>query len=89
MQSPPINFFGPTRLSPDSKLALLPEIKAACERFGISLETWRCQERAFGLLKKVNARVAAIRGQQLTASSYLPQHSQDWPTANETDEYSS
>ena len=45
MQSPPINFFGPARLRPDAKLALLPEIKAARERFGISLETWRRQAR--------------------------------------------
>jgi hypothetical protein len=64
------------------------EIARACERFNIALETWRRQERAFGLLRKVYAKRAALRGQQLTASSYLPQNSQDWPTDNETDEYS-
>ena len=63
------------------------EIIQACERFNLPLDTWRRQERAFGLLRKVYAKRAAIRGQQLTASSYLPQQSQHWPTDNETDEY--
>jgi len=35
-----------------------------------------------GLLRKVYTKRAAVRGQQLTASSYLPQHSQDWPTSD-------
>jgi hypothetical protein len=40
------------------------EIVSACERFNLPLETWRSQERAFGLLQKVYAKRAAIRGQQ-------------------------
>ncbi len=40
------------------------KINAACQRFGISLETWRLQERAFGLMRKVYAKRATIRGQQ-------------------------
>lgn len=46
-------------------LAAIPEteIASACERFNLPLETWRRQERAFGLLKKVYAKRAAIRGQ--------------------------
>jgi hypothetical protein len=30
------------------------EIVQACERFNLPLETWRRQERAFGLLRKVH-----------------------------------
>ena len=63
------------------------EIKTACERFGISLETWRRQEGAFGLLRKVYAKRAAIRGQQPSVPDW-PQQFQDWPTDDETDEYS-
>jgi hypothetical protein len=40
------------------------EIKTACEKFNLPLETWQRQERAFGLLKKVYAKRAVIRGQQ-------------------------
>lgn len=40
------------------------EIASACERFSLPLETWRRQERAFGLLHKVYAKRAAIRGRQ-------------------------
>jgi hypothetical protein len=40
------------------------EIERACERFNLPLKTWRGQERAFGLLQKVYAKRAAIRGQQ-------------------------
>ena len=65
------------------------EIVLACERFNVPLDTWRRQERAFGLLRKVYAKRAGIRGQQQpTASSYLPQQFQDWPSDNERDEYS-
>jgi hypothetical protein len=39
------------------------EIAQACERFNLSLETWTRQEHAFGLLKKVYARRAKIRGE--------------------------
>jgi hypothetical protein len=35
-----------------------------CERFGMSLDTWQRQERAFGLLKKVYAKRAKLRGEQ-------------------------
>jgi hypothetical protein len=46
--------------------AAIPEtdIKEACERFNLSLETWTRQERAFGLLSKVHAKRAKIRGEQ-------------------------
>jgi hypothetical protein len=64
------------------------EVKTACEKFNIPLETWRRQERAFRLMLKVYAKRAAIRGQQPTVSSYSPPQFQDWPSDNETDEYS-
>ena len=40
------------------------EIQAACERFKLAPDTWQRQERVFGLLRKVYAKRAAIRGQQ-------------------------
>jgi hypothetical protein len=40
------------------------EIASACERFNLPIETWRRQESAFGLLKKVYSRRAQLRGQQ-------------------------
>jgi hypothetical protein len=40
------------------------EIASACERFNLPLETWLRQESTFGLLKKVYARRAQLRGQQ-------------------------
>jgi hypothetical protein len=40
------------------------EIKKACEEFSMCLDQWHRQEKAFGLLKKVYAKRAAIRGQQ-------------------------
>jgi hypothetical protein len=40
------------------------EIATACERFNLPLETWLRQESAFGLLKKIYARRAQLRGQQ-------------------------
>jgi hypothetical protein len=40
------------------------EIANACERFNLPLETWRRQESAFRLLKKVYSRRAQLRGQQ-------------------------
>src|SRR5262245_43737650 len=40
------------------------EIAKACEGFNLPLETWLRQESAFGLLKKVYARRAQLRGQQ-------------------------
>jgi hypothetical protein len=40
------------------------DIKEACERFNLSLETRRRQERAFGLLRNVYAKRAKIRGEQ-------------------------
>jgi hypothetical protein len=66
------------------------EIKTACERFGITLETWRRQERAFGLLKKVYVKRAAIRGQQQStlASPQWADQFQDWPSDSDG-EYSS
>jgi hypothetical protein len=46
--------------------AAIPEadIKDTCERFNMPLETWTRQERAFGLLRKVYAKRAKIRGEQ-------------------------
>ncbi|MGI8437803.1 MAG: hypothetical protein ACR2NX_13025 [Chthoniobacterales bacterium] len=38
------------------------EINSACERFGITSETWRRQERAFSLMQKVYEKRATIRG---------------------------
>jgi hypothetical protein len=40
------------------------DIKEACERFNLPLETWTRQERAFGLLRKVYANRAKLRGEQ-------------------------
>jgi hypothetical protein len=40
------------------------EIAQACERFNLTLETWARQERAFGLLRKIYAKRAKIRGEQ-------------------------
>jgi hypothetical protein len=40
------------------------EIASACEQFNLPLETWRRQESAFGLLKKVYSRRAQLRGPQ-------------------------
>jgi hypothetical protein len=48
------------------------EIIQACERFNLPLETWQRQERTFGLLRKVYARRAQLRGQQpLNAAHYV------------------
>jgi hypothetical protein len=46
--------------------AAIPEedIRAACERFNLPLETWMRQEHAFGLMSKVYAKRAKIRGEQ-------------------------
>jgi hypothetical protein len=48
--------------------AAIPEtdIKEACERFNLSLETWTRQQNAFGLLKKAYATRAKLRGEQPT-----------------------
>ncbi len=58
--------------------AAIPEadIREACERFGMSLETWRRQERAFGLLRKVYANRAKICGEQppIATTDIIP-----WP----------
>ena len=49
-----------------SPFAAIPEsdIKQTCERFGMSLDTWQLQKHAFGLLKKVYAKRAKLRGEQ-------------------------
>jgi len=64
------------------------EILNACNQFNLPLDTWRRQERAFGLLRKVYSKRAAIRGQQAPSVPEWSQQFQDWPTDNETDEYS-
>ena len=64
------------------------EIVQACERFSLPIDTWGRQERAFGLLKKVYAKRAAIRGQQAPCVPDWPQQFQDWRSDNEADEYS-
>jgi hypothetical protein len=50
------------------------DIKEACERFNLPLETWTRQEHAFGLLKKVYARRAKIRGEQPVTANII-----SWP----------
>jgi hypothetical protein len=50
------------------------EITSACQRCGMALETWQRQERAFGLMRKIYTKRAAIRGQQPQAF-----HWSDWP----------
>jgi hypothetical protein len=40
------------------------DIRAACERFNLPLETWSRQEHAFGLLRKVYANRAKLRGER-------------------------
>jgi hypothetical protein len=63
------------------------EIKGGCEKFNLPLDTWRRQERAFGLLRKVYAKRAAIRGQQQPPPfPEWPPSFQDWPTEGD-DEY--
>jgi hypothetical protein len=54
----PLNFFA----IPKS------DIKPACERFGLSLDTWQQEKDAFGLLKKVCAKRAKLRGEQHTSN---------------------
>ncbi len=55
------------------------EIALACERFHLHVETWRRQERAFGLLRKVYAKRAAIRGEQpvITTRAWASQQFND------------
>jgi hypothetical protein len=48
------------------------EIAEAREFCGLSLETWRRQEQAFGLLRKVYEKRAVIRGQQPPTENYFP-----------------
>jgi len=50
------------------------EIKEACDRFNLPLETWTRQEHAFDLLRKVYAKRAKIRGEQLPTTNAIP-----WP----------
>jgi hypothetical protein len=58
--------------------AAIPEAdtREACERFGMRLEMWQRQERAFGLLRKVYANRAKIRGEQppIATANIIP-----WP----------
>lgn len=55
------------------------EIVQACERFNLLLETWRRQERAFGLLQKVYAKRAKIRGAQ-SARTWTQFPQAEWQT---------
>ena len=61
--------------------AMIPdaEIKNACEQYSMSLDQWRRQESAFGLLKKIYARRAAIRGRQAALPGTGPAQL-DWNT---------
>ncbi len=54
-------------------LAAIPEteIVQACERSNFPIETWRRQERAFGVLQKVYPNRAAICGQQHAKCQHL------------------
>ena len=68
---------------PPLYFAAIPEaeLMQACARFNISVETWRRQERAFGLLRKVYAKRAALRGQQQPRTvPAWPQPFQNWPS---------
>ena len=47
------------------------DIKEACERFNLSLETWTRQEHAFGLLKKMYARRPKLRGEQIPITANI------------------
>ena len=60
-----INHDHPLRYE-STAFAAIPEsdIKQTCERFGMSLDTWQLQKHAFGLLKKVYAKRAKLRGEQ-------------------------
>jgi hypothetical protein len=67
------------------------EIKNACEQFSMSLDQWRRQERAFGLLKNFYAKRAVIRGQQQSAPAlYLASAAQEsadeWTPDDENEE---
>jgi hypothetical protein len=62
------------------------EIASACKRCSLSLETWRRQENAFGLLKKVYAKRAAIRGEQPQFQpSPFEDLAQEWPPDQDDD----
>ena len=54
-------------------LAAIPEaeITRACERFNLPPETWQRQEQTFGLMKRVYAKRAAVRGQYVQAPRSL------------------
>jgi hypothetical protein len=57
------------------------EIAQACERFNLPLESWTRQERTFGLMRKVYAKRAKIRGDQppIPASPVSSQHENPEP----------
>ena len=61
-------------------MAALPaaEIVAACERYGLPPDTWQRQERAFGLLAKVYAKRARIRGTSPPAARLVPVSLTSW-----------
>jgi hypothetical protein len=48
------------------------EIAQACERFNLPLETWMRQEGTFSLMRKVYAKRAKIRGEQLPMTATGP-----------------
>jgi hypothetical protein len=56
--------------------AAIPEadIREACERFNLPLETWTRQQHAFGLLRKIYAKRAKIRGEQPVTANII-----SWP----------
>ena len=70
--------------------AAIPDEKVlnACNRFNLPLDTWRRQQRAFGLLRKVYGKRAAIRGQQSQCVPEWMQQVQEWPSEGETEEHS-
>jgi len=45
-------------------ISVLAAAVCSCAATQLPLDTWRRQERAFGLLRKVYAKQAVIRGQQ-------------------------
>jgi hypothetical protein len=66
-------------------LATIPdhEIAAACERFNIHIDTWRRQEKAFGLMGKVYSKRTKIRGDQQPAATFAAVFQQDRIPENE------
>ena len=66
------------------------EMAKACEESGLTVERWRQQEAAFGLMRQVYDRRAKIRGKPTAAQAHaaLPVIGVGWQTEYVEDEYS-